>query len=215
MQRDLPGWGLPARPQVTDRLLRMLAVSHGQTWNASRIGASLGLSHGTVSHYLDYLEGAFLVRRLAPLHANLGKRLTKTPKIFWRDTGLLHGLLGVTSVDDLLGQPWVGASWEGFVIEQVIGALRAAGSDAQVFFFRTSDGYEIDLVIEGHKERWAVEIKLTTRPAPEDLARLERTAAMIGANRHFLVSQTPESIDNGKSASCSLDWILGRLVELK
>lgn len=87
----------------------MLAAVHGQNWNASQLGASLGLSHPTINRYLDFLEGVFL-RRLSPWSGNLRKRLVKSPKVYWRDTGLLHGLLGVSSVDSLLGQPWVGAS---------------------------------------------------------------------------------------------------------
>lgn len=104
--RDLPAWGLPAKPATTQRLTRMLAAVHGQRWNASQIGKSLGVNYQTVNSYLDYLEGAFLIRRLPPYLPNLGKRLTKAPKVFWRDTGLLHALLGVTDRDDLLARPW-------------------------------------------------------------------------------------------------------------
>src|SRR5438132_10316002 len=94
-QRDLPNWGLPAKPQRTDRLLRMLAALHGQVWNASQVGQSMGLSYQTVNSYLDYLAGAFLIRRLQPYQANVRKRLVKTPRIYWRDSGLLHALLNV------------------------------------------------------------------------------------------------------------------------
>ena len=87
-QRDLPTWGLPARPQTTTRLLRMLAAVHGQAWNASRVGQSMGLDFKTINGYLDYLEGAFLIRRLPPYFVNISKRLVKSPKVYWRDTGL-------------------------------------------------------------------------------------------------------------------------------
>ncbi|MBI2289042.1 MAG: ATP-binding protein [Betaproteobacteria bacterium] len=113
-QRDLPAWGLPARPQVTDRLLHMLAVAHGQLWNASAVGQSLGLSYHTVNGYLDYLEGAYLIRRLSPWSGNLRKRLTRSPKVYLRDTGLLHALLRIGSRTELLRHPAAGASWEGF-----------------------------------------------------------------------------------------------------
>ena len=104
-QRDLPAWGLAAKPQLIERLLRMLAVNHGQRWNASQLGQSLGVSYHTVNTYLDYLEGAFLVRRLAPFHANIGKRLVKSPKVYWRDSGLLHALLNVRHIHlDLLNK---------------------------------------------------------------------------------------------------------------
>lgn len=210
-QRDLPAWGLPARPQVTQRLARMLAALHGQLWNASRLGQSLGLNHQTVSGYLDYLEGAFLIRRLMPYHANLKKRLVKSPKVYFRDSGLLHALLNVESRDDLLVQPWVGASWEGFVIDQILGVLSAKGKPFETFHVRTSDQYEIDLVLSFGRELWAVEVKLTTNPAPEDLRRLDKTADLIGAKRRFLVSQTTKVVQGTSTVSCSLPWMLEAL----
>ena len=210
-QRDLPAWGLPARPQVTQRLARMLAALHGQLWNSSRLGQSLGLNHQTVSGYLDYLEGAFLIRRLMPYHANLKKRLVKSPKVYFRDSGLLHALLNVESRDDLLVQPWVGASWEGFVIDQILGVLSANGRRFEAFHVRTSDQYEIDLVLSFGRELWAVEVKLTTNPAPEDLRRLDKTADLIGAKRRFLVSQTTKVVQGTSTVSCSLPWMLEAL----
>ncbi|MBI4720012.1 MAG: DUF4143 domain-containing protein [Chitinivibrionia bacterium] len=203
-QRDLPTWGLPAKPQTTDRLLRMLAAVHGQTWNASQIGQSMGLSYQTVNSYLDYLIGAFLIRRLAPYQANIRKRLVKSPKIYWRDTGLLHALLNVSDTRTLLAQPWVGASWEGFVIEQVIGELSVLDRRFEAYYFRTSDQFELDLVLDFGIERWAIEIKLSTSPGPEDMARLEKTARLIGARRCFLVSQTRRPTGDEERASCDL-----------
>ncbi|HUP22086.1 MAG TPA: ATP-binding protein [Thermoanaerobaculia bacterium] len=208
IQRDLPAWGLPARPQTTARFVRMLAATHGQTWNASSLGKSLGLSYHTVNGYLDYLEGAFLVRRLQPYHANLRKRLVKSPKVFWRDSGLLHSMLGVADQLSLLAQPWVGASWEGFVIEQVLGLLTALGRRHRAFHLRTSDGHEIDLVLEVESERWAIEAKLTTSPSPRDLARLDAVADLIGAQRRFLVSQTREVAGNERRGSYDLESFL-------
>jgi len=164
-QRDLPQWGLPAKPQTTDRFLRMIAAVHGQIWNASRIGQSLSLNYQTVNSYLDYLEGAFLIRRLQPYHANIRKRLTKSPKVYWRDAGLLHSLLQTRTHDDLLAQPWVGASWEGFVIEQILNCLTAHGRDVQPRFFRTADQHGIDLVLDFGKSLWAIETKLTVSPS--------------------------------------------------
>jgi hypothetical protein len=210
-QRDLPAWGLAARPQQTERLLRMLAATHGQTWNASRIGASLGVSYHTVNGYLDYLEGAFLIRRLAPYHANLRKRLVKSPKVYWRDSGLLHALLGVHDAKSLVQQPWVGASWEGFVIEQVLAALQQRGASAEPYFFRTVDGHEIDLLLKVRGELWALEIKLTTSPSPADLERLDRAADLVGAKRRLLVSQVPTASEGPSRASCNLPWLLDTL----
>src|SRR5438552_6345496 len=108
-QRYLPAWGLPARPQTTDRLLHMLAAMHGQLWNASAIGQSLGISYHTVNSYLDFLEGAYLVRRLAPWSGNLRKRLTRSPKVYLRDAGLLHTLSRIGSRAELLRHPAAGA----------------------------------------------------------------------------------------------------------
>jgi hypothetical protein len=210
-QRDLPAWGLPSKPQTTDRLLRMLAAVHGQIWNASQVGQSLGLSYQTVNNYVDYLVGAFLIRRLQPFQANLRKRLIKSPKVYWRDSGLLHALMNVADKRALLAQPWVGASWEGFVIEQAIGELSSRGCAFDAFYFRTSDQYELDLVLDHGRERWAVEIKLSASPGPADMARLDRAADLIGASRRILVSQVGRSSGNRERASCDLAGFIERL----
>lgn len=213
-QRDLPAWGLPARPQVTSRLLRMLAAVHGQVWNASQVGQSLGLSYHTVNGYLDYLEGAFLIRRLAPYHANVGKRLVKSPKVYWRDSGLLHALLGGVGEAELLDQPWVGASFEGFVIEQLLTHLAQRDVAAEPYFFRTSDQQEIDLVLDFGARLWAVEVKLSSNPGPDAMRRLGRVADLIDARKRILISRTPRSIANDREVSCSLPWLLRHFDEV-
>ena len=210
-QRDLPNWGLPAKPQLTLRLLRMLAALHGQTLNASQLGQSLGLSYHTVQRYLDFLAGAFLVPQLPPYHANIGKRLIKSPKVYWRDSGLLHALLNVGGAKELLDQPWVGASWEGFCIEQILCALQQGDRDVEAFFFRTSDQREINLVLDFGKGRWAIEVKLTADPQAHNLARLNRAADLIGAEKRFMVSQTPEPAIGRDQISCNLSWLLRHL----
>jgi hypothetical protein len=210
-QRDLPNWGLPAKPQTTDRLLLMLAAVHGQAWNASQLGQSLGLTYKTVNSYLDYLAAAFLVRRLPPYQANIGKRLSKSPKVYWRDTGLLHALLSLPDEQALLSHPRVGASWEGFVIEQALGALSTAGYALGAYYFRTSDRQELDLVLDLGSERWAIEIKLTAAPTPADMQGLCRAADLIRATRRFLVSKTGRTTDDGERVSCNLPWLLDHL----
>ena len=215
IQRDLPTWGLPAKPQTTDRLMRMLAAVHGQTWNASQLGQSLGLSYKTVNTYLDYLAGAFLIRRLQPYQTNIRKRLVKSPKVYWRDSGLLHALLGASSEAALLNQPWVGASWEGYVIEQVLGELSSRGLVANAYYFRTSDGHELDLVLELGEELWAAEIKLTASPSFADMAQLDRTADMIGASTRFLISSTPKASGEGRRISCDLTSFLQALPQAR
>ncbi len=213
-QRDLPSWGLPAKPQTTDRLLRMLAALHGQVWNASQVGQSLGLSYQTVNSYLDYFEGAFLTRRLQPFQANIKKRLVKSPKVYWRDSGLLHALLNVSDERGLLAQPWVGASWEGFVIEQALGEMSSRGRNFNAYYFRTSDQHELDLVLDFGKDRWAVEVKLSSSPGLDDMRQLDKTADMISATRRFLVSQTSRSSDDGRRVSCNLPSFLKHLREV-
>lgn len=213
-QRDLPAWGLTARPQVTDRLLHMLAAVHGQVWNASALGQSLGLSYHTVNGYLDYLEGAFLVRRLAPWSGNLRKRLVRSPKVYVRDSGLLHALLGVGARTDLLRHPAVGASWEGYAIEQVLGALSAAGVEPDPHYLRTSDGYEIDLLLQLGAVTVAVEFKLSAGVAPQDLARLERAADFVSAEHRYLVCQTTEPAASPTRGVLSLSSAIQRLTKL-
>jgi predicted AAA+ superfamily ATPase len=159
--RDLPALGIHAPAQMLHRFWRMLAHLHGQLFNASAIASSLGVSSPTVARYLDALCGALMLRRLEPFHANLGKRLVKSPKVYVRDSGLLHHLLGVRNVDDLIGHPAAGASWEGFVVDQICAALPPA---AAVSFYRTSAGAELDLLVEIGRRRVGFEIKFSTAP---------------------------------------------------
>lgn len=211
VQRDLPTWGLPARPQMTERLIRMLAAVHGGSWNASQLAQSLGIDYKTVNAYVDFLAGAFLVRRLPAYFANLTKRLVKAPKVYLRDTGLLHAMLNIADRESLLAQPWVGASWEGFVIEQIISHLNSLGRSIDAFHFRTSDGWEIDLVLQSGTERIAIEIKLTSSPSSTDVARLHRAADLIGASRRYLISRTPTVTRSDQTVSCDLATALAEL----
>jgi predicted AAA+ superfamily ATPase len=206
--RDLPSWGMPAKPQQSRRLMAMLAASHGQPFNASQLGSGLGIDYKTVQRYVDFLEGAFLVRSLAPLSGNSRKRLVKTPRVYWRDSGLLHALHRVSSMEHLFGQPWVGASFEGFVIEQTLAMIDATAKRPSPFFFRTSDGYETDLVLDWGDEVWAVEVKLTSNPTRKSLARLAKTAEMIGAARRFLICRIGDPIDGDALVVTNLpDWL--------
>jgi len=198
VSRDLPTWGLPAKPRQTMRLLAMLAAVHGQPLNASQLGTALGLDHKTILSYCDFLEGAFLIRRLQPYFTNIKKRLVKTPRVFWRDSGLLHALMNVTGLEQLYRQPWLGASWEGFVIEQSLAVLSAAGKRPQAFFLRTSDGYELDLVLDWGTELWAIGIKLTSDPSTGTIDRLHRTADLIEADRRILVCRIARKIEGNR-----------------
>ncbi len=204
--RDFPNWGLRSRPQVTERLLKMIGAVHGQLWNASQIGQSLGISHPTVNEYTHFLVDAFLIRRLSPYQSNLKKRLAKRPRYYWRDSGLLHALLLTHDYKDLLSKPWVGASWEGFAIEQIVGALH--GRHVAPFYFRTSDGYEIDLVLDFGNQIWAVEIKLTSQPDTDQFRRLNKTADLIKADKRILISRVSKPTITDTQISCSLSQFL-------
>jgi len=206
--RDLPLWGLPATPPVTQRLFKMLAVGNGTIWRASQVGKSMGLSYHTVNSYLNYLEQAFLIRKLQPYFTNIKKRLIKSPKVFWRDTGLLHALMGVSSIDELIIQPWVGLSWEGWVIEQILIHLMMNDTDYEAYYFRTGDGYELDLVLKIKTKLWAFEIKLTSTPGKEDLDRLNKTADMINVDNRVLLSRTKNEIVGSDTISTNIKGIL-------
>jgi predicted AAA+ superfamily ATPase len=212
VSRDLPAWGLSAKPRQTLRLLAMLAAVHGQPINASQLGASMSLDHKTVVRHCDFLEEAFLIRRIAPFSANIRKRLVKTPRLYWRDSGLLHALMHVGDMDQLYRQPWLGQSWEGFVVEQTLAALETVGRSVQPFYFRTSDGFELDLVLDWGDTRWAIEIKLTSNPSCGEFERLEKTADLIGADRRVLISRTVQDIETDRLWSISLDGWLRRLL---
>lgn len=213
-QRDLPTWGLPAPPRVTMRLMRMLAAANGQTWNGAALGRSLGLDAKTVGRYVDFLEGAYLIRRMAPFHANLKKRLVKAPKLYWRDSGLAHALLGVESDRHLLAQPWVGASFECHAIEQILGHAEALGHRTVPYFLRTHDGHEIDLVLEVGGSRWAVEVKLSTQPDRRDLQRLTVLADAIGADRRILLSRSNVIVESRSGVACNLPWLIRNMKRL-
>ena len=164
LQRDLPSWGVAVSADNLHRCWRMLAHLQGQVFNASQIGQSLGgVAHTTVARYLGTLVDAMLVRRLEPLLPNVGKRLVKSPKVYVRDSGLLHALLNLPTVDALQGHPVAGASWEGFVIEQVA-ALMPPG--ATLSYYRTAAGTEIDAVIELGVRRVGIEVKFSSAPKP-------------------------------------------------
>jgi hypothetical protein len=165
LERDVPALR-PGLPVATlTRLLTMLSHLHGGLVNESELAAGLGVTAPTVGRYLDVLEGLFLLRRLPPYFANVGKRLTKAPRVYLRDPGLLHALLGAADMEALRGHPKVGASFEGFVIEQVLGALALAGVDARPFFWRTHGGAEVDLLLETGKAVVPIEVKLSGSPA--------------------------------------------------
>ena len=189
VERDLPHLGVSADPLLLRRMLTMLAHSQGGLLNASQLGNSLGVSYHTVQRYLDILEQSLLLRRLPPYFRNVGKRLTKSPKVYLRDTGLLHHLLNISSIEELENHPIRGASWETFVIEDLIRREKLRYPHSQFYFWRTAAGSEVDLVIERGAKRFAIEVK-AGRGDKRHLARvLEQAAADLRAAQIWILDQ--------------------------
>ena len=159
---DLPQMGVSVAADTLHRFWRMLAHLQGQLFNASQLGLSLGgASHSTATRYLGLLVDTMLVRRLEPHLPNVGKRLVKSPKTYIRDSGLLHALLNIASLSDLQGHPIVGASWEGFVVEQIAAHLPEG---AQLGFYRTAAGAEMDVVVQAGQRSLGLEVKFASAP---------------------------------------------------
>jgi hypothetical protein len=172
VERDIARHRLAVTAADVRRLMTMLAHSHGGVVNYSNLGRSLGYSYHTVQNLLDLLEGYFVVRRLAPYHANLGKRLVKAPKAYIRDSGVLHHLLGIKDLDALVTSPARGNSFEGFMIEQIMALENLYVPGSGCYFFRTHTGVEIDLVIDRGQSRIGFEIKAGVSTSPADWAHL-------------------------------------------
>ena len=192
LERDLPQWNLVAAASALLRFWTMVAHYHGQTWNAAEPARSLGVSEPTARRYLDILTGVLMIRQLQPWHANLKKRQVKAPKIYLRDTGLLHQLLGIRLEKDLLSHPKCGASWEGYVIEETLKAVKPD----EAYFWATHSGAEIDLVLVKAGRRLGVECKRTDAPrltpsmriALADL-KLERIAVVYPGTKRYALAK--------------------------
>ena len=201
LERDFPQWGVRVPAQALQRFWTMLAHYHGQTWNASEPARALGVSPPTVRHYLDLLTDVFMVRQLQPYHANIGKRQVKAPKIYIRDSGLLHQLLGIETMKGLLTHPKLGFSWEGFVIEQILGIE----PHDEAFFWSTHGDAEIDLILRRGDTLLGVEIKRADAPrltpsirtAIDDLG-LNRVAVIYPGTTRYPLSESVEAVPLGK-----------------
>ncbi|MEO6217265.1 MAG: ATP-binding protein [Sphingomonas sp.] len=163
IERDLPNFGFRVAGDRVERLWRMLANDQGELFNAERYARSLGTTGHSVARYIEILNKLLLVRLLRPWSTDTGKRLVKSSRVYVRDSGILHALLNLTTVEDVKGHPVAGKSWEGFVVENLIGAARGR---ARPYFYRSGAGAEADLVLEfAPKRNWAFEIKLSSSPA--------------------------------------------------
>lgn len=197
LARDFPQWGVKVSATALRRFWTMLAHYHGQTWNGAEFARSLGVSESTVRRYLDLLSDAFMVRQLQPWYANIRKRQVKSPKVYIRDSGLLHQLLGINTERDLLTHPKIGASWEGYVIEEVL----AVEQPDEAFFWATHQGAEIDLIMKKNGRLLGVECKRTDTPrvtpsmrtALTDLG-LDAIAVVYPGSKRFLLNEQIEAV---------------------
>ncbi|HEY9778010.1 MAG TPA: ATP-binding protein [Planktothrix sp.] len=200
LERDVLQFGPRLAAETLERLWIMLAHNQASILNASRIAAALSVSSPTVTSYIDLLTDLLLVRRLPPFTANVGKRISRSPKVFIRDSGLLHALLGITDFNDLHGHPIVGASWEGFVIENILSVMPDFTTAS---YYRTSGGAEIDLLLQmpGKRGTWAIEIKrgLTARPTRGFHSSLEdikpdKSYVVYAGDQRYPLGQNSEAI---------------------
>ena len=189
LERDLPMLGLTVSPTLMRRFWTMLAYFHGGIWNASSFANALGITVPTVNRYLDFLESAFIVNRLQPYYLNIKKRLVKSPKIYLRDSGLLHYLTGIFRFDALLGNIIIGNSWEGYVIEQI---QQHIPEEFELYYYRTHNGAESDLVIvHGNKPLACIEIKYTS--APKASKGFSISIADLNTTQNFIITPYSDS----------------------
>jgi hypothetical protein len=213
LERDVPLLGPRIPAETLRRLWTMLAHLQGSTLNSARLAGSLSISGQTVARYVDLLVDLLLVRRLTPwMPRNPGKRLVRSPKIYVRDSGITHALLGIRERDDLLGHPVAGASWEGHVIENVIAA---APNMTQAAFYRTAGGAEIDLILALTPSRlWAVEIKRSLAPRVE--RGFQQACDDLGVEARFVVYPGTERFPLGRGvAAIGLAGLMTELVKLR
>ena len=181
LERDIPSLVPRVAPQALERFWRMLAHYHGQTWNAAELARSMGMSATAANHYRDLLTGTFMLRALPPWFENLGKRLVKSPKVYLRDSGVLHYLLGISDEKSLFTHPRYGASWEGFALEQVL--LRFGQREA--YFYATQRGAELDLLLLRQGKRWGFEFKCSD--APTTTKSMHTTTADLGLEHLWVI----------------------------
>ncbi|MDP1652946.1 MAG: ATP-binding protein [Rhodocyclaceae bacterium] len=201
LERDFPQWGVRVPAAALWRFWTMLAHYHGQTWNAAEPARALGVSESTTRRYLDLLTDAFMVRQLQPWHANLRKRQVKAPKIYIRDSGLLHQLLGIRNERELQMHPKLGASWEGYAMEEVLAAVEPD----EAYFWATHQGAEIDLVLRKNGRLLGVECKRTDAPRMTPSLRitlddleLERIAVIYPGTKRYTIAPRIEAVPLGE-----------------
>jgi predicted AAA+ superfamily ATPase len=199
LERDIPQLGPRIPAETLRRLWTMLAHDQGQLLNAAKLAASLAVSGQTVARYLDLLADLMLVRRLRPWAGNEGKRLVRSPKVYVRDSGVVHALLGLAGFDDVISHPVVGGSWEGWVIENL---LAMAPQGTQAYFYRTTAGAELDLLLDLPKrQRWAIEIKRSSAPGVSKGFHI--AAEDVKATRRFVLHSGSETYPIGANVNAT------------
>lgn len=197
LERDFPQWDIRTAATTLWRFWTMLAHYHGQTWNAAEFARAMSVSESTTRRYLDLLSDAFMVRQLQPWYVNMRKRQVKSPKIYIHDSGLLHQLLGISNERDLLTHPKIGASWEGYVIEEVLSVLQPDGA----WFWATHQGAEIDLVLQKNGQMIGVECKRSDAPLMTPSIRsalvdlnLDRVIVVYPGDKRFSLAEQVEAV---------------------
>jgi len=188
IERDLPALGIDVNAILFRRLWAMCSHFHANILNMNKIASSLGISPHSVRRYIDILEQTFVLRRLAPYHANIKKRLIKSPKLFFRDAGLYHYFSRILDHEALLTSPNRGSSFEGYVVEQILQMLRVSGSGWEPFFFRTSDGMEADLLLVRGESIIVVEIKCALSSGQRERKTLQKTISLLGAEKAYVIT---------------------------
>lgn len=210
-ERDLPNLGFPADSLTGERLWTMLAHYHGNLLNYAELGRSMELNINTIKRYIGFLRNAFLIRIIEPFHVNMKKRLVKSPKVYVRDSGILHYLSGIEDIEQLMGHPKKGASWEGFVIEQIIPMLSA---NRHVYFYRTHDGAELDLVItRGNKPVASLEVKYGSDVRPSR-GNTEAIQALKTPHNFIIIKDDEDYILSGGFRVCGLKIFLSKYLEI-
>ena len=199
IERDLPGLGIDIGPGEFRRLWAMACHFHGELLNMNKMASSLGLSPHTVKRYVDILEHTFMVRRLSPYFANIKKRIIKSPKLYIRDSGLFHYFSRILSRQDLVEHPSLGKSFEGFVVELIAQILALLTPEFELFFFRTSDGIETDILLKKGRYHVPIEIKSTLSPNIQMVAPLEKTLSLLRSKKGFVIHLGEESFPLSKS----------------
>ncbi len=188
LERDVPAFGNLIPAATLRRFWTMLAHWHGQLWNGAEFGRAFGVAHTTVRHYLDLLTSVFVVRQLQPWYENTGKRQVRSPKIYIGDSGVLHALLGLTTREQIVSHPKVGASWEGFIVQQIIHLL--AARPAQCFHWSTHSGAQLDLLVIAGNRRYGFEVKRTE--APRRTPSMHSAVETLGLDRLDVVHAGPD-----------------------